>query len=219
LASRWQVAAVTAFLCAACQTGEKDSTPFPGLLSPTDWAAVEDADPGKLRTMSVDVWPERAILFPGEILHLEAQTVDRRSSGSSDQARSWSSSDPRVATVDATGMVECREPGATTIRFTLRDAVAEARVEVRGAPLRGLNIIAPASVVDAGQSCELVAVAEFENGMVRDISDQVVWESSRSRVVEVGPDGTITARAAGSSRISAAWRGVQTTLEIFVRTP
>lgn len=219
LASRWQVAAVTALLCAACQTGEKDrSTQFPGLLSPTDWAAVQDANAGKLRTMSVRVWPERAILFPGEILRLEAQAVDRRSSGLSDHAGSWSSSDPRVATVDATGMLECHEPGATTIRFTFRDAVAETHIEVRDASLRGLNIIAPASALEAGQSCELVAVAEFENGMVRDVSDQVVWQSSKPRVAEVEPDGTITAWAAGSSRVSASWHGVRASLEIFARS-
>jgi uncharacterized protein YjdB len=160
------------------------------------------------------VLPELAILIPHEILRLKAQCLaDCQPSGEAD---SWSSSDPRVATIDANGVVECRDPGVTTIRFQHQGVTAEACVEVREASLTGMTIIAPDPVLQAGRAGELIAVAEFANGTARDVSDLVVWESAEPRVVEVESTGTITARAVGSSRISASWCGVRATFDILV---
>jgi BASS family bile acid:Na+ symporter len=219
-AKHWQVAAVVGVLTLGCQPSEE--TASPRLLSPTPDGIAQDAGevgedsaPSTSQSPLVRVLPERAVLIPHEILRLEAQCLAHgQPSGGAD---SWSSSDPCVATVDANGIVECREPGATTIRFQRRGATAEAYIEVRDALLSGMSIVARDPVLQAARAGELIAVAEFSNGMARDVSDLVVWESAEPRVVEIEPNGTITARAVGSSRISASWRGVRATFDILVR--
>jgi hypothetical protein len=163
-------------------------------------------------TQELRVWPAHVIVPPGEIVRLEAQVPfdARRGEGA------WTSSEPFVATIDPTGIVQCRNPGTTMVRFTLGGMVAEAKIEVRRADPFRLNIVSSVTRFEDGENGELIAIAEFSNGMTRDLSSEVRWKSSDPRIVAVGPDGRVTAHAPGRTRVSASWRGLKTERNLAV---
>jgi hypothetical protein len=80
--------------------------------------------------------------------------------------------------------------------------------------------ISPAPVTfDKGDRKRLTAVATTAFGGTRDVTRQVAWASSDPSVVTVGPDGWITAVAAGTATITATLDGLTETRTVTAADP
>jgi hypothetical protein len=99
----------------------------PQALEPVDLSASSTTDPPR-REVSVD--PSEVTLQPGETAQLTAKYLSRGRSGRTRAQRLWESTDPAIASVDATGLVTAHAVGSATIVATIRDVSGTAQVVV-----------------------------------------------------------------------------------------
>ena len=114
----------------------------------------------------------------------------------------WTSSDPAIAAVDATGLVTAQANGAVTVTATagtLADSVA-VTVEQQVA---GVSIAPPDSdSLDAiGVTVQLQATAQDANGHTVDV--EFDWSSSDPAIATVDATGLVTAQANGTATVTA----------------
>ena len=96
---------------------------------PTEPAVPPPPPPGPA---TVTITPSTVELTaPGDTVRVSAAARDARGRTVEDAAIAWSSSDPAVATVDATGLVTAAGRGAATVSATAGTATAAAAVSVR----------------------------------------------------------------------------------------
>ncbi len=110
----------------------------------------------------------------------------------------WKSSNPRIATVSATGIVNGIRPGQTTITASANGTTVSCRVTVK-TPIVKLN--KSSVTLKPGQAIRIVATTS--NGFLP------IWSSSKSSVATVSQNGTITAKKAGTATITANVDGVK----------
>jgi uncharacterized protein YjdB len=141
----------------------------------------------------------------------------------------WSSSDPRVATVSNTsttaGLVTAVGVGTAMLSAVHRQtgiaSDSEARIRVIGR-LLSLDITPLDRSVDVNETKSMTATGQFEDGEIRDISDEVFWISSNPAFLQVRNDarnrGKVTGIHSGVAFIDAqAFNGLTATARARVR--
>ena len=120
------------------------------------------------------------------------------------QEVSWTSSNPKVATVDETGKVKAVASGTTTITATSKDRDENVSAEVTikvSIPVASVEINkTEATLTKAAETLKLTATVlpkEAEN-------KEVTWTSSNPKVATVDAAGKVTAIANGTTTITVA---------------
>ncbi|MGN0389412.1 MAG: Ig-like domain-containing protein, partial [Wujia sp.] len=120
------------------------------------------------------------------------------------QEVSWTSSNPKVATVDETGKVTAVASGTTTITATSKDRDENVSAEVTikvSIPVASVEINkTEATLTKAAETLKLTATVlpkEAEN-------KEVTWTSSNPKVATVDATGKVTAIANGTTTITVA---------------
>lgn len=122
----------------------------------------------------------------------------------------WASSDPSVATVDASGNVRAVAVGTAVISAT--DSVSgissdanmmSAEVTVDPPILLSIAVTPAAAAMVVGSVQQFTATAEYSDGIQRDISTTVTWTPSSS-ALSVTATGLATANAVGNVTLVAS---------------
>ena len=151
-------------------------------------------------------------ITPGGEIELEAgggmqlHAVARTESGAVvSVAKTWSSSDERVATVTATGAVQAQGAGTALVRVTAGGRAAEVAVRVR-TQVSFVLVLPGGTGLRIGETLDLRARAVSAAGdtLVR----AVEWASENEGVATVDAQGRVTARRPGSAVIRATVEGV-----------
>ncbi|HEY2435414.1 MAG TPA: Ig-like domain-containing protein, partial [Vicinamibacterales bacterium] len=131
----------------------------------------------------------------------------------------YASSDPRVATVDANGLVRAAAGGSTTIRAANHGASALVTVSVDAPPVivaleprnRSLTLVFP------GLAVPLDVLARYSDGSLRDVrATGSAFRSSAPGVVEVTADDRVVAHEEGVAVVTVSNGAVQADIEIAV---
>lgn len=128
----------------------------------------------------------------------------------------WESSDPSVATVSSTGMVQAIARGSATITAYSYDKTKSAECEVEVlVPSVEISIDQKYVKLSLGEDVTLVAeMLPFET------TDMVEWSSANSKVATVDEMGKVTAVGGGVTTITAtADSGVESECTIEVKIP
>jgi 6-phosphogluconolactonase (cycloisomerase 2 family) len=83
-------------------------------------------------------------------------------------------------------------------------------------PVLSLGVTPLAPSMAAGTALRLVATAVYPDGLTRDVSGEVAWGSSDSRVVSVSPQGLARGLSPGSADVSAAFGGAVDRIAVVV---
>ena len=165
---------------------------------------------------TISVSPAAATLQSlGETAQLTADVRDQNGQTMASAAVAWTSSDPSVATVDASGLVTAAANGAVTVTATAGSVSGTAAVTVD-------QIVASVAVDPAadtlpalGDTLRLSAEALDANGHA--VADaQFAWESSDSSVATVDASGLVTAAANGAVTVTATAGSVSGTAAVTV---
>jgi len=117
----------------------------------------------------------------------------------------WTSSDPSIATVSASGLVTAAAVGTATI--TAKDPSslqeASATVEVAGAQVVSLAVSPLAPTILIGTSLQLAADATLTDETVVDLAASVAWVSSDPAIATVSSSGLVAAVVVGTVTITA----------------
>lgn len=128
---------------------------------------------------------------------------------------SWVSSDKAVATVDKNGKIAAKKQGTAVITVITSDGGKKAvcKVEVTEVKASKLTLNVRKKTVDKGKSYKMKAAIKPSN-----TTDKVTWISSSKKVASVSSNGTISAKKAGTTVITAKVRkGLQISCTITVR--
>lgn len=128
----------------------------------------------------------------------------------------WSSSDAAIATVDETGKVKPAASGKATITAKVDEAMGISEVTVRF--VKAMKLESPAIVVKVGTPNPALKVT-FNNEKgepVENAEAKIEWSSADPNVATVGPDGTVTGVAPGSTSITAKSEAVSESVVVTV---
>ena len=165
----------------------------PVVFDPTEALA---AFAGKVSSISLS--QTTASLVEGEVLTLTA-TISPEDA--TDKTVTWSTSDERIAAVDANGVVTAVAAGTATITATAggHSATCVITVERRNIAVSGITLSQSAANLIEGESLALTATVSPE-----DATDKTVtWSTSDERIATVDANGVVTAVAAGTATITA----------------
>ncbi|MBO4230681.1 MAG: Ig domain-containing protein, partial [Bacteroidales bacterium] len=187
---------------------------------------VTTTDGGKTATCSVTVTSKtvsvtgvkldngKLELKAGETAQLTA-TVEP--SDASDKSLEWTSSDAKVATVDASGKVTAVGVGSATITVKTKDGGKTATCSVTVAPVavEGVTVDPVKAEVVEGNTVQLKATVS-----PADAAQEVEWTSSDSDIATVDKNGLVTSIKPGTVYIvvrSKAYTDKQASCEVIVK--
>jgi uncharacterized protein YjdB len=115
-------------------------------------------------------------------------------------AISWASSDPGIATVNATGLVTGVAPGVTTITVTTQDGGKTAQSSIKVTPTIGVTSVTldPAITMGLGTSKNLTATVLPADATNKKVS----WASSDPTVATINASGLVTSSKLGTTTIT-----------------
>jgi uncharacterized protein YjdB len=136
----------------------------------------------------------------------------------------WTSSAPRVVTIDATGHATARAAGRAVITAAT-GAMANARtatstVTVTNATLRRIAVSPAAATLMVGGTAVLTATGTYSDGTTADLTGMVTWTAAPAAVATVsnaaGTAGTVTAVGVGTATVTATLGAISGTATITV---
>jgi hypothetical protein len=168
---------------------------------------------------TVNVAPGVLQLETGETKAFSVEVRDQSGALMTGKTASWISSNPAVATIDASsGLVRGVAVGSVTITATVESKSGGAVVIVTPIAVVSMGIAAPTGTVLPGQTIVLVASPKDRNGAV--LTGRIVtWASSNPRVATVDANGNVTALSAGTTAISALSEGISAAVPFTVTAP
>ena len=168
------------------------------------------------KVASIDLSPDRLSLSKkGDVQALVATAKDAEKKNVEGVTVVFTSADPAVAAVDATGKVTAVKSGDTTVVATVGAVTASAPVKVS---IPASISLAPAEVklVGAGSKAAVVAKVLDEKG--REAQAEVTWESADAKIATVAA-GQIVAVAAGETTVNALAAGLKAPVKVSVSVP
>ena len=127
----------------------------------------------------------------------------------------WTSSNETVAVVDKFGKVTAKAEGIATITATTHNTKTATCMVVVGAPIIPVTNIAlnkGTLSLKIGESDNLSASITPENATIKDVS----WSSDNTTVATVDANGKVTAKAAGTAKITATCGDKSTACNVTV---
>ena len=148
-------------------------------------------------------------------LQLHVDTLDRTGARLGGRVVEWTSTDPAVAEVDASGRVTAKAEGFTTIIASNAGISASLPVQVHPATIAVFRVIPVSATLSVGETLQCQAVAANAQGRV--IPDvEVAWASGDTSIAAVSPDGVVQALRPGIVKIAAGIRGRRATISVTV---
>jgi trimeric autotransporter adhesin len=178
-------------------------------------AAVSVAIPA---VASVAIQPRGATIQRGTTLQLSATVNDESGAAVTDRALTWTSSNPGVAVVSASGVVSGVALGTASIRAALDGKADTVSIAVVAVPVGSVTVQPSTASLPIGQSTTLTATVKDANGNV--VTDhEVAWTSSNALVATVATNGVVKALSAGTAIISATSDGSSGSATVTVTAP
>jgi hypothetical protein len=168
---------------------------------------------------SVAVLPGFAQIETGATTTFSVEVRDQNNALMTGKTPAWSSSNPAIATVDASsGLTRGIAVGSTTITATVEGKGSAATIAVIPPAVTNVSIAPPTGTVFPGQSVALVVALKDRNGNAL-TGRPIAWSSSNTRVATVDNAGTVATLTAGTSTITAVVEGVSGSVAFVVAPP
>lgn len=123
-------------------------------------------------------------------------------SNATDKSVTWTSSNTTVATVSSSGIVTAKKAGTATITVTSNDggkkATCSVTVSAQVIHVTGVSLNYTSLTMTEGGTKTLVATVTPSNATDK----SVTWSSSNTNVATVSSSGIVTAKAAGTTKIT-----------------
>ena len=176
-------------------------------------AAAAPVAPADTKVASVYLIPGSTSLAVGETLSTRLVARNAADSQLAIQGNvRWTSSDPSIASVSASGVVKVLKGGRVTVTadYAGQTAIAAVTGTVTRAVVARVTTQVPTAALWIGDTLTLLADAKDAGGASLG-GRRAAWQSSDPNVVRVGNDGRLTALAAGRATLTATVEGVKGT--------
>jgi hypothetical protein len=147
------------------------------------------------------VGPVHRLASIGDSARMEAIAYDQNHQEMEDLVFSWLSSDTTVVTVDASGLIQAKANGHSTIRASAMEVSGEVGIEVRQRPAT-VSLAALPGTFHIGDTLRLTALVADARGVP--LTDaRVAWSSSHPGIARVDTTGRVLGTSPGSVTIRA----------------
>jgi serine/threonine protein kinase/alpha-tubulin suppressor-like RCC1 family protein/uncharacterized protein YjdB len=170
------------------------------------------------RVAAVTLTPASVTIQVGERQQLTVGARAARGHPLSGRAVSWSSSDPRVAVINADGAVVGVSPGQATVSAEVESRRQTATVTVAPVPVASVAVVPARLTVAVGEHTALAVSARDARGRALQ-GREARWSSSDPTVAQISADGVVTGLGAGSTVITAAIEGKTASASVTVPAP
>ena len=158
-------------------------------------------EPENITVTGISLSLSTATLTEGETLTLSATVTP---DNATEKGLTWTSSNEKVATVDASGKVTAIAAGSATITATAKDgsgvsASCAITVNAKVYPVTEITLSQSTATMTEGETLTLTATVAPDNATEKGLT----WTSSNEKVATVDATGKVTAVAAGSATITA----------------
>jgi len=118
----------------------------------------------------------------------------------------WSSSNPALASISATGVVSGVSSGGVTITATLGSLTASVPFNVSNATIVSITLTPTAQVAPIGWRLQFTATGVFSDSSTQDVSSSAKWTSDNTVVASIGASsGLAKTLSTGTANISAVF--------------
>lgn len=132
----------------------------------------------------------------------------------------WTSGTPTIATVDAAGQVTAVKAGTVIITATSGSKSGSVTLTITDVPLSTIQITPAQASIPAGTTQQFKATGTYADGSKREITAEVDWTSSLASAATISGaaanKGLATAKAKGTTTITAALAGKSATAELTI---
>lgn len=134
-----------------------------------------------------------------------------------DKTLTWSSADPSIVTVDASGNIKALKPGQTTITVqTSNGKTATASVKVL-IPIDSIHVSNSNIILNVGENEKINYTIMPTNA---EEEKTITWSSADETIATVDANGLITAKGKGTTTITGRTKtGVEVTITVKVEIP
>jgi uncharacterized protein YjdB len=183
-------------------------------------SAITVTQPSTPTVASVAVSPSQASGPPGSTVQLGAQAHDQNGNVMTGVTFTWTSSNPSVATVSASGFVTAVSAGNATVTASADGRSGSSAITVtQPTPVVTTVAVSPAvTSVVRGNTVQLSAQARDQNGNVMS-GVTFTWTSTNNSVATVSSAGLVTGMAAGNASITATASGRSASSAVTVTEP
>ncbi len=188
---------------------------IPALQHQTPTSPIPPAKRPSAAVVAIAVSPAASRLEAGATLQLAAALSGAKGETLTDRPVAWASSAPLVVTVSARGLVTALGAGSAMITATSEGVSGTAAVTVTPAAVASVAVTPPAPSVSAGETVRLTATPRDGRGNAL-AGRPVTWQSASSTVASVSKDGLVTARAVGTTAVTASCEGQRGSAEVTV---
>lgn len=172
---------------------------LPALLLASLGAASCGKKPAEIR-----VTPAKVQLFgKARRVPFSAEVLDKKGNVLPGQTLTWESSNPKVATVEASGLVKSVGPGKTQISAHLNALSGAATVVVVDIESVTMTPVRASLVGPVGTTLQLVA--EAKDGDLKPVALAPKWATSDPKVVRVTDSGLIASAGEGRATVTASF--------------
>jgi uncharacterized protein YjdB len=154
--------------------------------------------------MSITLTPGNSIIAMGTDQQFTAFGIysDGTTTDLSKQV-SWTSSDPNVAIVKGSGVVEGVESGKTQITATTGMIAGATTATVKAATLTSIQVTPLNTTLLVGTDQQFTAVGIYSDNIVIDLTKQVTWTSTDPTIATVNSNGLVTGVSTGTIQVTA----------------
>lgn len=183
-------------------------------LATTAFAQTTGA-PAASALKSVKITPETAEAEVGKQLKLTATGFDAEGKATEQKAALWIALPPDLAGADDSGTITFFAPGEVQVVAIVGGKPAVARIMVKPARVKQINISSLNAPLVAGGAYKLNAKVIGANGDPRD-DVKLEWSSSDSSIAVVDSAGLVTGLAPGKAKLTAKSEGAsgETLIEV-----
>ncbi len=178
-------------------------------------ASVSANADGKSASVQVTVTPEAAntvTLTPATLTLRRTNTRQLTATARNNQnivitgrTFRWASSNSAVISVDQNGLLTALAPGQVVISAEADQAVGSASVTVTEIPIGSCSLAPNTPKLTVTQSVQTaVTLRDTANNVISSLGRQIAWTSDNEVAATVSNTGLVTARRAGTARITAS---------------
>ncbi|AZN36562.1 Ig-like domain-containing protein [Iodobacter ciconiae] len=128
----------------------------------------------------------------------------------------WSSSEPAVTGINASGLATGLTVGHTTVTATLDGQSASTSLTVTNATLTELTITPPNATIPKGMTQHYNAQGNYSDGTALDVTALATWSSSTPVVTAINASGLAAGLSEGNATVTATLDGQNTSANLTV---
>lgn len=153
----------------------------------------------RAKPADVRITPAKLTFYgTGHIQNLKFDVVDKKGRALPGLTVTWASDKPKVASVDANGLVRSVAPGRATVTASLKGAAGTASVEV--VDVASLNVSPNRMTLVGPAGTKMGLAAEVKDARGNPVNLRPKWASSDPKVATVDADGVVT--SVGEGRVT-----------------